>query len=713
MIAKVKEPKKNNLYTCPMHPDIIQDHPGECPKCGMTLELKNVSLEEMPNKELRDMSWRFWVSVILTPPLVLLAMGTSFQDFTSISHFISQRLSSWLQFLLATPVVLGCGWPLFKRGWLSLINRHLNMFTLIALGIGIAYGYSVVAFLFPDLFPVAFRGPNNEVNLYFEAAAVITTLVLLGQVLELRGRKRTGSAIRALLDLAPKMARKIYPNATEKDIPLDQVQINDRLRVRPGEKIPVDGKVVEGHSVVDESMVSGESIPVEKETGSTVIGGTLNLSGSFVMRAERVGNETLLAQIVQLVSEAQHSRAPIQRLADVISGYFVPIVILISIITFFAWAIFGPSPAMNYGLISAVAVLIIACPCALGLATPMSIVVGVGRGAQEGILIKNAESLERFEKINTLVIDKTGTLTIGKPSVNTIIPTAKFDKSQILLLAASLENQSEHPLADAILRAATEQHLTLQKVSAFTAEIGKGVKGIVEGKNVALGNTKLLDLMNLSPGLFEEQAEKLLRAGETVLYVLVDGNLAGIIGITDPIKTSTPVALKALREEGIHVVMVTGDNRLTAESVARKLGIDALEAEMLPQQKVEIIKRLRQKNYIVAMAGDGINDAPALAEADIGIAMGTGTDIAMRSASITLVKGDLMGIVRARELSKKVMRNIRQNLFLAFIYNALTIPIAAGVLYPWSGLLLNPMIGAAVMSLSSVSVIANALRLRR
>lgn len=689
-------------YTCPMHPEIIRDSPGSCPICGMALELKTVSAEEAQNPELIDMTWRFWISVILTIPLVLLAM----------TKLVSPHLSSWIQCILSTFVTIGCGWPLLKRGGSSIIKRNLNMFTLIALGTLVAYGYSVFALLFPDLFPPAFHQSNGEVNLYFEAAAAITALVLMGQVLELRGREQTGSALRALLDLAPKKARRIDSNGGEEDILLDQVKINDHLRVRPGEKIPVDGIIIEGHSIIDESMITGESIPVEKEMNSKVIGSTLNQSGSFIMRAERVGSETMLAQIVQQVSEAQRSRAPIQRMADKISSYFVPVVLVIALITFIVWSFVGPNPAMTYGLISAISVLIIACPCALGLATPMSIMVGMGRGAQVGILIKNAESLERFEKVNVLVIDKTGTLTVGKPVIKTIIPTSNLNENEILRLAASLENNSEHPLANAIVNAAKDRDIELIEPTDFFAEIGKGIRGTIDNKQVALGNKKLLDLLNLEIGSISKKAENLQREGGTVMFVIVDEKIVGIISVADPIKTNTSMALKSLRDDGIRIVMVTGDHRITAEAVARTLDIDTIEADVLPQEKNNIIKRLRSEGNIVAMAGDGINDASALAEADIGIAMGSGTDIAMKSASITLVKGDLIGIVRARQLSKSVMRNIRQNLFLAFIYNFLCIPIAAGVLFPWTGLLLNPMMGAAAMSLSSVSVIGNSLRLR-
>lgn len=702
----------DELYICPMHPEVIRDAPGFCPICGMALEPKTISAENLINKELVDMTRRFWVGVIFSVPLLLLTMGMHIIGIHAVINFIPPHISSWIQLALATPVVLWCGWPLLQRGWISVIQRKLNMFTLIALGIGIAYLYSIFALLFPGFFPPEFRGTNGEVNLYFEAAAVITVLVLMGQVLELRGREVTGLALKALLNLAPKMTHKINPDGVEIEILVEQVQMNDLLRVHPGEKVPVDGKITEGHSTVDEAMVTGESILAEKEKDSRVIGGTLNVSGSFIMRAEHVGNETLLAQIVQQVSEAQRTRAPIQRLADMIASYFVPVVIVIAIITFFVWTFFGPNPAMTYGLISAISVLIIACPCALGLATPMSIIVGMGRGAQSGILIKDAESLECFEKVNTLLVDKTGTLTVGKPTVSVIIPAEGFTENDILLLAASLEQGSEHPLAGAIVNAAKVRGITLQNSTEFNAEIGKGIRGIINQKQVALGNIKLLELFNLQSGALTIKAEELRRQGQTVMFVIVDNKISGLISVYDPLKPTTLQAVKALRKDGIRIIMITGDNRTTAEAVAKILDITDIEAEILPQNKHAIVKNLRKKGQIVAMAGDGVNDAAALAEADIGIAMGTGTDIAMQSANITLVKGDLMGIVRARQLSKHVMRNIRQNLFLAFIYNLACIPIAAGVLYLFTGFLLNPMVGAAAMSLSSVSVIGNALRLR-
>ncbi|OGT27561.1 MAG: copper-translocating P-type ATPase [Gammaproteobacteria bacterium RIFCSPHIGHO2_01_FULL_42_8] len=700
-------------YTCPMHPEIIKNNPGSCPICGMALERVTISAEKTPHVELVEMSYRFWIGVILTVPLLFLTMGMYIYGISNLVHLIPLKFSVWLQFLLATPVIIWCGWSFLKRGFFSIVKRHLNMFTLIALGTSVAYLYSVVAILFPHLFPATLRESNGEIGLYFEVAAVITTLVLMGQVLELRGREQTGSALRALLDLAPKKARKINSDGSEIEITLDQVQVGDLLKVRPGEKIPVDGKIMEGHSTIDESMITGESIPVEKEKDAMVIGSTMNLSGSFIMRAERVGSDTMLSQIVAQVSEAQRSRAPIQKLADYISSIFVPIVLLIAIITFLIWTFFGPAPAMTYGFISAISVLIIACPCALGLATPMSITVGMGRGAQMGILIKNAESLERFEKINTLVIDKTGTLTVGKPVLKKIIVAPNFNENEILTLAASLENNSEHPLAAAIVSAAKERHIHFISPADFSAITGKGVSGKINNKKVSLGNIALLKSLDMQAGFFENTAEALQHEGGTVMFVVVDGNIAGLISVADPVKTTTPTALKKLRSAGIRIVMVTGDNRITAEAVAKSLEIDSIIAGVLPQEKNAIIKRLKQEGNIVAMAGDGINDASALAEADVGIAMGNGTDVAMKSAGITLVKGDLTGIVHALQLSKKVMRNIRQNLFLAFAYNVLCIPIAAGVLYPWTGSLLSPMIGALAMSLSSVSVISNALRLRR
>jgi len=710
-----KNPQKpaDELYTCPMHPEIVQKGPGTCPICGMSLEPKTIVLGQGPGEEYADIANRFWVSVYLTIPILILNMGMNIPGLNFVINLIPLDISLWLQFFLATPVVFGCGLPILQRAKSSIVNLNLNMFTLIALGTLVAYGYSLVAILLPDHIPPAFRNSDGTVNVYFEVAAAITALVLMGQMLELRGRLNTTSALRALLELAPKVAYRIKAGESDEELSLDEVQVNDLLRVRPGEKVPVDGKIIEGHSVIDESMITGEYLPAEKLVGSIVIGGTMNLSGSFIMQAERVGHETMLAQIVQQVSEAQRSRAPIQHLVDKVSSYFVPAVILVAILTFIIWASVGPAPAMTYGLITAITVLIIACPCALGLATPMSIMVGMGRAAQVGILIKNAESLERFEKVNALVIDKTGTLTMGKPVVHKILHNKNFTETGILYLAASLELNSEHPLAGAIVSAARERDIHLQNPSKFVAFAGKGITGVIDEKHVALGNINILDELKLEPGVWIEKVEELSRDGGTVMFVVVDNQIAGLISVSDKLKANTQSALRELQAQGMLLVMVTGDNRLTAISVARKLHIDSIEAEVLPQRKTEIVKRLREKGYIVAMAGDGINDAAALAEADIGIAMGTGTDIAMQSASITLVKGDLMGIVRARKLSKCVMRNIRQNLFLAFVYNLLCIPIAAGLLFPFTGILLSPILGAAAMSLSSASVIANAYRLRK
>ncbi len=697
-------------YTCPMHPEIVRDEPGACPICGMALEPMTVSLEQETSPELIDMTRRFWVGTVLTVPLVVLAMG---HLIPGVEGLMPAGWRTWIELILATPVILWAGWPFFVRGWQSLVTRNLNMFTLIALGIGAAYAYSVVATVAPGLFPATFRDLNGEVAVYFEAGAVITVLVLLGQVLELRARERTSGALRSLLDLAPKMARRLKEDGSDEEVPLDRVQEGDRLRVRPGEKVPVDGEVLDGRSAVDESMVTGEPIPVEKGGGDKVIGGTLNGTGSFVMRAERVGAETMLAQIVQMVAEAQRSRAPIQRIADVVAGYFVPAVVATAVVAFVVWALVGPPPAMAHALVAAVSVLIIACPCALGLATPMSIMVGTGRGAQSGVLIKNAEALERFEKVDTLVIDKTGTLTEGRPKVVAIEAAPGMDKDELLKLAASLERGSEHPLAASIVEAARDKGLTLHTPEDFAAPTGKGVTGRVDGRDVALGNRKLLEDLGIDVGDWSETADTLRADGQTVMFVVVDGRPAGLIGVADPIKETTPAALDALRRDGVTIVMLTGDNLKTAQAVAGKLGIDRVEAEVLPQQKGDIVKQYRAQGYVVAMAGDGVNDAPALAEADIGIAMGTGTDVAMESAGVTLIKGDLSGIVRARHLSRATMRNIRQNLFFAFFYNALGVPVAAGVLYPFIGLLLSPMIAAAAMSLSSVSVVGNALRLRR
>jgi Cu+-exporting ATPase len=675
----------------------------------MVLEPRVVTREVQANPELTDMTRRFWVGLALTLPVVVLEMGGHLAD---LHRLIPPRVSGWLQLALATPVVLWAGWPFFVRGWRSVVARSLNMFTLIAMGTGVAWTYSVVATLAPDLFPAAFRGMGGTVAVYFEAAAVITVLVLLGQVLELRARERTGGAIRALLDLAPKTALRVTEGGGDQEVALDAVVVGDRLRVRPGDKVPLDGEIVEGKSTTDESMVTGESMPVAKAPGNKVIGGTMNQTGSFVMRAEKVGRDTMLAQIVQMVADAQRSRAPIQLLADVVSSWFVPTVIAVAVLAFVAWAAWGPEPAMTYAIVAAVAVLIIACPCALGLATPMSIMVGIGRGAGAGVLIKNAEALERLEKVDTIVIDKTGTLTEGKPGVTAVISAGGFEKDEIVRLAASLERGSEHPLAAAVLAVAQEKQLMLAEVQNFNAPTGKGVTGMVDGKRIALGNAKLLAELGIDVGALTQRAEALRAEGATVILAAVDGRLAGLLAIADPIKTSTPDAIRALKEDGIRVVMLTGDNRTTAKAVAAKLGIVEVEAEILPENKARAVEQLRDQDRVVAMAGDGINDAPALAAADVGIAMGTGTDVAMESAGVTLLKGDLRGIVRARRLSEATMRNIRQNLFFAFVYNALGVPIAAGVLYPAFGILLSPIFAAAAMALSSVSVVGNALRLR-
>ena len=692
-------------YTCPMHPQVVKQGPGTCPICGMALEPRTLSMdaESERNPELEDMTRRLWVSTVLTLPLFLLAMSDLVPG-QPLQHAVTGRVLSWGQLLLATPVVLWAAGPFFERGWASVRTGHPNMFTLIAIGTGVAYGYSVVATLFPALIPIRIE---HGVPVYFEAAAVITTLVLLGQVLELRARSRTGNAIRSLLGLAPKTARRLADDGTEADTPLADVQVGDRLRIRPGEKIPVDGVVLEGTSAVDESMVTGESIPVEKHPGAKLTGGTVNGTGALVMRAERVGRDTLLAQIVRMVSDAQRSRAPIQKLADVVSGYFVPAVILVSVVSFVTWMLVGPEPRLAHALVTAVAVLIIACPCALGLATPMSIMVGTGRGALAGVLIRNAEALEVLEKADTLVVDKTGTLTEGKPRLVTV-----EGAPELLPLAASLERASEHPLGAAIVQGATERGLQLKSTSDFRSITGKGVTGRVDGHDVALGNAALFVELGLDAAPLIARAEALRSGGQTVMLVAVDGRMAGLLGVADPIKASTPEALQRLRDDGIRIVMLTGDSRTTAEAVARTLGIQEVEAEVLPERKSETVKRLAAEGRHVAMAGDGVNDAPALAQAHVGIAMGTGTDVAMESAGVTLVQGDLRGIVRARRLSRAVMRNIRQNLFLAFVYNALGVPVAAGVLYPVFGVLLSPMIAAAAMSLSSVSVIGNALRLR-
>jgi len=673
-------------YTCPMHPEVRQMGPGTCPKCGMALEPEVVSLEEEENPELVDMTRRFWTASALTVPIVVLGMI---------------ELNPLAQAILATPVVIWAGWPILERGWASVLNRSLNMFTLISIGTITAYVYSCVAVL-------------EGLPVYFETAAVITALVLLGQVLELRARSRTGAAIKALLGLVPKTARRIESDGSERDVPLEQIQVGDKLRVRPGEKIPVDGIVLEGYSSVDESMISGEPIPVEKTEGMKVIGGTINGTGGLVIRAERVGHDMLLSQIVAMVAQAQRSRAPIQRLADVVSSYFVPAVLIIAIATFIIWFVFsGAENRLSIAILNTVAVLIIACPCALGLATPMSIMVGIGRGATAGVLIRNAEALEIMERVDTLVVDKTGTLTEGKPVVATIVGTSGMSEDEVLRLAASLEQASEHPLAGGIVRSAAARRLQLSSASNVRAIAGKGVEGGVEGRSIAVGNRLLLEAKGIDAGPFDKQAEALRNDGQTVMFVVIDGTIAGLIGVTDPIKESTPETIRKLHEARIRIVMLTGDNRTTAAAVAKKLGIDEVQAEVLPDTKVEVVKRLQHEGHVVAMAGDGINDAPALAQADVGIAMGTGTDVAMKTAEITLIKGDLRGILRARTLSRATMKNIRQNLFLAFVYNVLGIPIAAGVLYPFIGLLLSPMIASAAMTFSSVSVITNALRLRR
>jgi len=706
----ISAPPTRTEYVCPMHPEIVRDEPGNCPLCGMALEPRTAALEET-NPELEDMTRRFWWSTALAAPVFVLAMVSDLAP-QFAARFISGPVLHWVELALATPVVLWGGWPFFVRGWQSVVNRHLNMFTLIALGVGIAWIYSITATLAPGIFPPSLQMPDGTVAVYFEAAAVITALVLLGQVMELRARTRTSAAIKMLLGLAPKTARIVRPDRREEDIALDQVHPGDKLRVRPGEKVPVDGVVEEGSSSIDESMVTGEPIPVEKHAGDRVIGATVNGTGSLVMRAEKVGTDTLLAQIVRMVSEAQRSRAPIQRLADVVAGYFVPAVVAVAAIAFVAWAQWGPEPRIAHAIVNAVAVLIIACPCALGLATPMSIMVGTGRGATAGVLIKNAEALEVMEKIDTLVVDKTGTLTEGKPRLTSVQAAKGFNEDDVLRLGASLERASEHPLAAAIVSGAEERKITLVSVGRFQSITGKGVRGEVEGKQVAIGNLKLLEAMNVDPGALDEAAGALRAQGQTVMFVSIDGKAAGTIGVADPIKESTPEAIRALHEEGLQVVMLTGDNSVTANAVAKKLGIDRVTAEVLPEQKAEIVKKLQAEGRLVAMAGDGINDAPALAQSQVGIAMGTGTDVAMESAGVTLLKGDLRGIVRARRLSRATMRNIRQNLFFAFIYNSLGVPIAAGVLYPFFGLLLSPMIAAAAMSFSSVSVITNALRLR-
>ncbi len=697
-------------WTCPMHPEIVRDSPGSCPLCGMALEPKTIS-EEEENPELTDMTRRFWVSTVLTIPLVLITMG-SYIPGISLEALISPQLRKWLELVFATPVVLWGGWPFFVRMWQSVVNRSPNMFTLIGLGVGVAYVYSIVAALVPDMFPASFRGRSGEVGTYFEAAAVIVTLVLLGQVLELKARSKTGAAIKALLGLAPKTARRIK-DGVEEDVPLEHVKIGDILRVRPGEKIPVDGVVIEGTSSVDESMVTGEPIPVQKQKGDHVIGATVNGTGMLIMKAEKVGADTLLSQIVHMVAEAQRSRAPIQKLADIVAAYFVQIVIVIAVITFIVWAWIGPEPRMAHAIINAVAVLIIACPCALGLATPMSIMVAMGKGALAGVLFKNAEAIEVMKKVDTLVVDKTGTLTVGKPRLVEIVPSQGFDENKILHFAASIERGSEHPLAAAIVKGAEERGISLTDVQEFDSVTGKGVVGKIEGHKIALGNRKLFDDLGIDPVGLLEKADTMRAEGQTVMFVAVDGKVIGLLGVADPIKETTPEAIDALHKEGIRIVMLTGDNRTTAEAVSKKLNLDDVIAEVLPSEKADVVKRLQAEERMVAMAGDGINDAPALAQAHVGIAMGTGTDVAMESAGVTLVKGDLRGIVRARRLSRATMRNIKQNIFWAFVYNSLGVPIAAGILYPFFGILLSPIFAAAAMSFSSVSVVGNALRLRR
>jgi len=699
------------MWTCPMHPEIRQDHPGSCPICGMALEPAVATAERGPSPELSDMSRRFWIALVLSLPVLVLEMGGHIVP--ALHHFVPRDISAWIQLVLATPVVLWAGWPFFARGWASLRTRNLNMFTLIAMGTGVAWAYSMVATLAPGIFPAAFRSPDGTVAVYFEAAAVITVLVLLGQVLELHARERTSGAIKALLKLAPKTARRIGVGGIEEEVGLDQVSVGDRLRIRPGEKVPADGVVEDGRSSLDESMVTGESMPVGKAAGDKVIGGTLNQTGALVIRADKVGRDTMLARIVQMVAEAQRSRAPIQRMADRVAGWFVPAVLAIALVAFVAWGLWGPDPRFAHGLVAAVAVLIIACPCALGLATPMSIMVGVGRGASLGVLIKNAEALERMEKVDTLIVDKTGTLTLGRPSVTHVVPASGFAGDEVLRLAAAVERASEHPLALAIVQAAADRGIEIPDVTDFDSPTGRGAIGNVEGRRITLGSAAFLKANGIDVTPLAAQADELRRNGATAIFAGVNEMAAGVLAIADPIKPSTPEALAGLRAEGIRVVMLTGDNRTTADAVARQLGIEEVEAEVLPDQKSAVVAKLKGEGRIVAMAGDGVNDAPALAAADVGIAMGSGTDVAIESAGITLVKGDLTGIVRARRLSQATMSNIRQNLVFAFIYNAAGIPIAAGLLYPVFGILLSPMIAAAAMALSSVSVVTNALRLNR
>ncbi len=705
------EGPKDAIYLCPMHPEVRQIGPGSCPICGMALEPEAASLEEGPNEELINMRRRFWAAVVLTAPVLVMVMGHHV-GLRIPEHILSERGALWAQFLLTTPVVLWCGRPFFVRGWQSIRTRNLNMFTLISIGVGAAYGYSVIALLFPQIFPASFRRPDGSVDVYFEPAALITALVLMGQVLELRAREATGSAIRALLGLSPKTARVIRPDGTEEDIPTGEVGPGDVLRVRPGERVPVDGRVTGGKTSINESMITGEPLPAEKGEGDAVIGGTTNETGTFTMVAERVGQETLLAHIVRMVSEAQRSRAPIQRAADRVSGWFVPAVVLAAAAAFIVWGLFGPSPRFAYALLNAIAVLIIACPCALGLATPLSVMVGTGRGATAGILIQNAEALELFEKVDTLVFDKTGTLTVGKPQVVAVHAAGGVEEAELLRLAASLENNSEHPLAGAVVAEARRRGIRPEEAGAFEYTAGKGVRGHIGGQTAALGNQPFMEELGIDTAEASEAADAARREGQTIVFVGIEGRFAGFLAIADPVKETTAEALERLRREGLRLIMLTGDNRTTAQAIARRLGIEEVHAQVLPQRKNEVVEDLQRQGRIVAMAGDGINDAPALAAAQIGIAMGTGTDIAMESADITLVKGDLMGIVKTRQLSRGTMRNIRQNLFLAFIYNTLGIPIAAGVLYPFFGILLSPVIAAAAMSFSSVSVVGNALRLR-
>ena len=708
--GKPQEPvAPGTMYTCPMHPEIRQQGPGDCPICGMALEPEEVSLETGPSEELSDMTRRFWIGLVLALPVLVLEMGG---HLTGIDHIVPPQVSNWIQLVLATPVVLWCGWPFFVRGWKSVLSRNLNMFTLISVGTGVALIYSLVATFVPQVFPNAFRLADGSVAVYFEAAAVIVVLVLLGQVLELRAREKTSGAIKALLDLAPTTARRLENDGDESDVSLDQVKVGDRLRVRPGDKVPLDGEVLEGSSHVDESMVTGEPLAVSKKAGDPVIGGSINQQGSFIMRADKVGRDTMLSQIVQMVASAQRSRAPIQGLADRVAGWFVPAVIAVAVLSFIAWSIVGPNPPMAFGLIAAVSVLIIACPCALGLATPMSIMVGVGRGAQSGVLIRDAEALERMEKVDTLVVDKTGTLTEGKPRVTRLFAAEGYSEEELMRFAGGLEKGSEHPLAHAILEKAKAMSLKLPDAEDFDSPNGKGVTGRIEGRQVLLGNRLLMESEQVDSSDFEHDADALRRDGATVIFAAVDGKVCGLLAIADPVKATTLAAISALQKDGIRVVMLTGDNRTSAEAVARKLRIDEVQAEVLPEDKGKIVQRLKDEGRVVVMAGDGVNDAPALARADVGVAMGTGTDVAIESAGITLLRGDLMGIVEARRLSLATMRNIRQNLFFAFFYNAVGVPIAAGVLYPVTGILLSPIIAAAAMSLSSVSVIVNALRLR-